>query len=512
MIPAPLQVVLGPAEVDPCVADRLRRLEARLERERRARREAEQLLESKSLELFEANRALSALASDLEVRVEARTRELSLERQLAVRRAEVDGLTGIANRASFARHLGATLSESNANGAVMATLLIDLDDFKSVNDTLGHAAGDALLIDFARRLVDALRPGDVVARLGGDEFAVIAKDVGPHRGSLTLAHRLLRTLCRPALVDGRNVACTCSIGVAESRADACDADALLRDADLALYESKRGGRARVTMFEPALRAAVERRAALDVEIRQAVLDDRMEPWYQPIRDCASGRFTGAEVLARWHRADGEVRTPVDFLDHVEALGLLDTMMENMLARAFREASEAIATGSLEYLSVNVSPSQFNQGWAVGRLPALLAEHGFPDGALVIEITENALLHDRATTREMLDTLVGLGIRIAVDDFGVGYSNFSLLRQLPFQILKLDRTLVCDIEHDRHARALVEGVLDLAARLELRVVAEGVETAGQAALLEAAGCASMQGYSLARPQRDLSTWFGASRRP
>ena len=205
----------GPSPSDPSrgdgePSDRERRLTGRVARERRARHEAERLLESKSLALYEANRALAGLAADLEQRVAERTHELSMERQLAVALAEVDGLTGIANRASFARQLAEALVTARQTGDAIATLLIDLDDFKSVNDTFGHAAGDALLIDFASRLVIAIRPGDVVARLGGDEFAVIAADVGGEVGALTMAHRLLRTLCRPALIEGRIVPSTCS--------------------------------------------------------------------------------------------------------------------------------------------------------------------------------------------------------------------------------------------------------------------------------------------------------------
>ena len=235
-------------------------------------------------------------------------------------------------------------------------------------------------------------------------------------------------------------------------------------------------------------------------------EDRIEPWYQPIVE--RGRLIGAEVLARWHDDDGTVRSPAEFLETVEALGLLDTMMENMLCRVFREALPAVTDGALRYLSINVSPTQFNEGWAVERLPALLRQARFPDGSLVIEITENALLQDIENTRSRLATLNATGIRIAVDDFGVGYSNFSLLRQLPFDLIKLDRTLVCDIEHDRHARALAEGMLDLAARLEIGVVAEGVETAGQADLLQAAGCTTLQGFYIGRPRRDLASLITA----
>ena len=493
---------------DDTCRERLRRIESRLDRERRARGEAERLLETKSRELYEANLALSALAVDLEQRVVERTRELSTERERALQMAEIDTLTGIANRSSFARQLTALLADSRATTEGVAALLIDLDDFKTVNDTLGHAAGDALLIEFAQRLVGAVRPGDIVARLGGDEFAVIARSVGNREGCLLMAHRLLRSLCQPATIEGRVLPCSCSIGVAESTGLGGDADGLLRDADLALYASKRAGRGRVTSFETALRLDVERRATLDAEVRNAVFAGQIEPWYQPIRRCGDASYFGAEVLARWHVPDGEVRLPADFLGAVEALGLLDTMMENMLRRAFREARPLAIDGSLEYLAINVSPQQFNQGWALSCLPALLEETRFPALALVVEITETALLLDIDRTRTMICALKDRGIKIALDDFGVGYSNFSMLRQLPFDLLKLDRSLVCDIETDEHARALAEGILSLAARLDIKCVAEGVETAGQAELLELAGCAAMQGYWFSRPKRDLRTWFAA----
>ena len=205
----------SPGPPNPPLEDRIRRLEARLDRERRARAEAERLLESKSLELFDANRALSALAADLEKRVDERTRELSHERQLALETAELDALTGIANRASFSRQLDELLLRARDTGEGIAALLIDLDDFKTVNDTLGHAAGDALLVELSRRLIETVRPGDVVARLGGDEFAVISRAVGAHVGPIAMAHRLLRAMCQPVEIEGRSVVCTCSIGVAE---------------------------------------------------------------------------------------------------------------------------------------------------------------------------------------------------------------------------------------------------------------------------------------------------------
>ncbi|MBL8323651.1 MAG: EAL domain-containing protein [Rubrivivax sp.] len=486
-------------------AERVRRLEARLAREQRARAQAEQIIESKSLELWEANRALSGLATDLERRVAERTQELSRERHRALQLAETDVLTGVANRACFNQQLAHALEAARAGGSGGGSLIMmDLDGFKAINDAHGHAAGDALLAAVARRMVAAVRPSDVVARLGGDEFALIVRDgtcAGPE-----VAERLLRALAEPVVIDGRRTHIGCSIGVAHFGADTCDADTLLRDADLALYTSKRQGRGRATVFDQALRSEVSRRQALQDEVRRAVAEERIEPWYQPVYDQRRGRHVGAEMLARWHHPDGTVRTPAQFLAAVESLDLLDAMTESMLRRALVEARPHVQAGQLAHLAVNVSPAQFNRGWAQQRLPRLLAETGYPPQALVVEITETALLQDAATTGELLQALKAEGLRLALDDFGVGYSNFSLLRRLPFDLLKLDRTLVCDIVTDANARALAECVLDLAAKLHIDVVAEGVEDEAQAALLAAAGCACMQGYWFARPARRLQTWF------
>jgi diguanylate cyclase (GGDEF)-like protein len=494
------------------LSERMRRLEMRLERERRARNEAEHLLEEKSRALYEANQALSALANDLELRVEARTEELRTARQAAMAQAETDALTGIANRAAFNRRLDDTLANPHAMRAGVALLLIDLDDFKNVNDTLGHLAGDALLVEVARRLAEALRPdeagrtGDMVARLGGDEFAVIAKNMGSHLNGPRLAQRLLGVLCRPVSFEGSSIPCYCSIGVASAEVAGVAADIFLGNADLALYASKRMGRARVTCYESNLRVEVEHRARHENEVREAVLAEQIQPWYQPVHRCDLGHHTGVEMLARWHMPGGEVRAPLAFLNTVEQLGLLDLMMENMLRRALPEALPLVISGAMEYLTVNVSPTQFNAGWALRSLPLLLAQAGFPARALVIELTETALLQDSELTRAMLFALNAQGMRIAVDDFGVGYSNFSLLRQLPCDFLKLDRTLSLDVEHDESARALTECILALAQRLKIQVVAEGVETPQQSHYLLQAGCAAQQGFLHARPQRDLAALF------
>lgn len=480
--------------------DRLRRLESRLARERRARMEAELLLEERSQALYEANLALSNLAADLENRVEDRTRELIKAQQQALKQAETDTLTGIANRAAFSRQLEEILDNFQITLKGVAVLLIDLDDFKLVNDTLGHGAGDSLLVEIAKRLSQTVRPGDIVARLGGDEFAVIATEVGFKETSFQIADRLLKQICRPAIVDGKDVPCSCSIGIAHADPAGTLAETLLGNADLALYASKRAGRCRVTSFESALRADMENRAALENEVRRAVMADEIRPWYQPIRQCANNSYKSIELLARWHAPGGEIRPPLLFLAAVESLGLLDTMMENILHRAFLEIMPLMNTGKFEYLTINVSPTQFNHGWTQHSLPKLLAKTGFPARSLIVELTETALIQDIDRTRAMLANLLKDGVRIALDDFGVGYSNFSILRQLPFHMLKLDRSLTNGIENDATMRAVTECIMTLANRLNIHVVAEGVETFQQSDYLNALGCTCQQGYFHAYPCR------------
>ena len=476
---------------DENLLDRLRRLEDRLERERKARGHAEELLEKKSLALYEANLALSKSASELETRIEERTKELSAARKLALEQAETDALTKIANRAAFNRHLSDLVSKSGSSHSI---ILVDLDEFKLVNDTLGHSAGDYLLIEVAERLKKAVRPNDIVARLGGDEFSVIARDIEKNDGVM-LARRIQQYVNQPVNYKNRLLSCSCSIGVAQVGAKNSPIERVLVDADLALYASKQHGRGGVFLFEDGLREKVDKRARLEEMVRQAVFAEEVIPYYQAIYQHSKGAFCGVEMLTRWPNHEG-ISTDL-FIETVESLGLLDAMMQSLLNRALHDILPLVESNIIDYLSINISPKQFSQGWVQSSLIERLSTSGFPPRSLVIELTETAIIQDMQRTKEAFVDFESSGIRVALDDFGVGYSNLSILRQLPFHSLKIDRTLISDI-HEETVRAIIECIQTLATKLDISTVAEGVETSQQASYLTKIGCATLQGFYYAKP--------------
>ena len=388
----------------------------------------------------------------------------------------------------------------------MALILIDLDGFKAINDSHGHPTGDEFLCVIARRMQQAVRAGDLVARLGGDEFAVLARDVDSRAATRILAERVARAIGQPVQLGPRTLPSRCSTGTARFPDDATLADDLLRDADIALYQSKRQGRGEVMVFDAALRAEIDRRAQHEDEVRGAVERGEILPWLQPIYCCRTERFIGAEILARWHHPQRGMLAPDVFIDTVESLGLLDAMTESLARLAFRDCAGHLARGDLRYLALNLSPKQFATGWARDRLPAMIAAGEIPSSGVLVEITENALLQDVGAARSTVAMLSKAGVRLAIDDFGIGYSNFSLLRDLRVHVLKMDRSLSINMETDATARAIVECIVALAAKLDIVVIAEGVQTQAQARALRNAGCPAMQGFLLARPRRHLDGLF------
>lgn len=477
------------------------RWERRIRRERRARVEAEDLLEAKSRELYEANQALSQFASKLEQRVQDRTQELEQARERAVILAERDQLTGLANRMRFAQVFGDALVQAAAHGTRVALVLIDVDDFKSINDTLGHGAGDALLQSTAAFLSDVASRNVTMARLGGDEFAVVVNGFDTIADLTNLAEHILDAVRRPVPFGDHVLRASCSIGIAVCPEDGSNAADLQRYADVALYKSKSLGRARQTLFDAALKAEFEERYALAAELKTAIANNEIVPFFQPIVVAATGKMVGVEVLARWLHPDRGVIMPDLFIKLAEERGLTGSLFVQQLRTACQIAKVWVDQNVIDYVSINVSPSQFRSGMLADTIFEILDEVGLPPKALTIEITEELLLLDLDRARVQLEQLAGGDVRISLDDFGAGYSNIAYLRRLPIDTLKLDRLLTTDVCTDEKARSVLKAIVEIARALGLSLVAEGVETQAQARWLSQLGCEFLQGYLYGKPMSD-----------
>jgi diguanylate cyclase len=478
--------------------DLVLRLERRVNRERAARQEAEKLLEQKSLELYLANQKLLALAEGLEQRVEERTQELVTARENAVRLAERDQLTGLANRMCFTRLLGEAIQGWSAGNHRFALLFIDLDRFKEINDTVGHDAGDAVLQHAAALIKKAIRAHDIVARLGGDEFAVICNFIESPRDIERVAERIMVEFQNTLDFRGRTLPVACSIGSALAPDDACNLIDLQRFADIALYRSKSAGRSVYTAFSATMNEEIHERQTLESALKLALRNGDIEPWFQPIRSVSAGETVAAEVLARWRKADGSIETPDKFIPVLEECGLMRELFVSVLDASCRAARPWIEQRRLQYLSVNVSPGQFKLGSLLDDVERILERTGFPLDALQLEITEEALIYDLQAVSSQLEELKRRGVRFALDDFGSGYSSIGYLRRLPIHTLKLDRSLISDVATDVRARAIVSAIGEIAKAIGVELVAEGVETEAQALWLGRAGCDLHQGYLFGRP--------------
>ncbi|MFO8076359.1 MAG: EAL domain-containing protein [Egibacteraceae bacterium] len=440
-------------------------------------------------------------ATELELRVAAVDLASSLAETHAARErlahaATHDALTGLANRVLLAREVADALAD---HGDV-ALLYCDLDGFKDVNDTHGHAVGDALLVEVAGRLREAAGPEAVLARLGGDEFAVMLRDSSPALASRT-AERIRASLCAPFATAGRSLEIGASLGVATSATlgrDPVDVDALLMAADSAMFQAKRDGRRRVVRFDEALRVAEERRRGVHDGLRRAIAAGRVDVVLQPDLDLRTGRVRGVEALARLQGDDIRSVGPEEFFPAAAELGLLGELDGLVLDRvaAVRRAWAEASSPATPTLWVNASADQLADGLLPERLVALAGEAGTPLG---VEVTEEVLADADAV--EVLDALRGAGVSVAVDDFGTGYSSFAALHRLPFDLLKIDRSFVAGVDEDARLRTLVASVLALAGALGVEAVAEGVETEEELAVLRDLGCPRAAGYLLGRPLPD-----------
>jgi diguanylate cyclase (GGDEF)-like protein/PAS domain S-box-containing protein len=410
-----------------------------------------------------------------------------------------DALTGLPNRVLFQDRLVQSLARAQRCDRRVAVLICDLDDFKDVNDTMGHPAGDQLLRELARRFDGALRATDTVARIGGDEFAVLCEDLGSARDAVFTARRLLAATEAPVQVDGRELRIGVSVGIAVDTG-VRTADEMLRDADVALYEAKAGGKQRWSLHRSAMTVRAQARLELAADLVEAVDNDDIVLEFQPIHELDGGLLVGAEALARWHHPRRGTISPDDFIAIAERNGLILPLGDQVLDAALRTTRGWIdrVPGTVLRTAVNVSPRQLRDRSFHDRVQAALAEHAVPADRLVLEVTETVMLEDPDQTLRVMHGLRELGVRFAIDDFGTGYSSLAYLRRLPVDIVKIDRSFVHGLTDDRAAHDLVRSIVDLAGGMGLDVVAEGVETETQRALLRTMGCGYAQGYLFGRP--------------
>jgi diguanylate cyclase (GGDEF)-like protein/PAS domain S-box-containing protein len=429
------------------------------------------------------------------------TTRRALEERLLVQ-AFHDDLTGLANRALFKDRLEHALTRRVQGYRLVGILYLDVDRFKTVNDSLGHTAGDALLQAIAARLRSLLRPEDTIARLGGDEFAILVEDVRLPDETLALAKRVLAAFDEPFDLDGRQMAIRSSIGVVVTSVGERTGDDLLRDADVAMYRAKVGGRGSYALFEPSMQADVAARMELESDLRAAVEAESLTLAYQPIVTLPEGGVVGVEALARWEHPDRGAVSPLVFIACAEDAGLIITLGRWVLRRACADVAElrqsSPAAKDLR-LSVNVSPRQLGDADFVGIVLGALEESGLPPDALDLEVTESVVFDCGEEGIERLGVLRAAGIGISLDDFGTGFSSLGNLRTLPIDQLKVDRSFVAALLDGGIETAVVEAVVGLGAALGASVVAEGIEDAGVAARLAELGCPLGQGYLFGRPQ-------------
>ena len=473
----------------------------------------------------QAQEALLRAHEELEVRVAERTAELEtanvqlqsevFERMQAEERvwhiAHHDALTGLPNRSLLQDRLTQALVAAERNGMRVAVLFLDLDRFKSVNDTLGHDVGDALLKTVAERLQGVVRDIDTVCRLGGDEFVIVLGSVISTDDAVMVAERILEGLARPAEVLGHHLRISTSIGVSQFPEDGRDAQTLMKNADTAMYTAKSRGRNNFQFFSADMNAAATRFFQLEQHLRHAVARNELVLHYQPQVDVAAGRVCGLEALVRWQNPESGLVPPNEFIPVAEETGLIIELGEWVLREACRQLRAWYDAGWPRVpVAVNLSARQFQQKDLVVRIGGILKESGLPPESLELEITESSLMHSVDEALAQVQALAMMGVHLTIDDFGTGYSSLAYLKRFPVGRLKIDRSFVRDLCEDREDAAIVASIIGLAKTLGMDVVAEGVETAAQLAALRSEGCRLCQGFlfSKPRPGDDVAALFAA----
>jgi len=432
----------------------------------------------------------------IEVRPLADVRALELKLKHAAYR---DPLTGLRNRVAFLDRVRIAAAASR-DGAMAAVMFLDLDDFKTVNDSLGHATGDELLVAVAGRLTESVRPQDVVARLGGDEFAVLVDGMGDAESAAEVARRVLDGFELPCPAGGFQLRVTPSIGVAlaDGAATESDAERLLREADMAMYAAKAQGKAGFAFFRTELAIDASHRLRLKEELSAAVVREEFELHFQPIVECETGSVTSAEALLRWRHPSRGLLVPPDFLTVAEQSGALERIGDWILRCAIRQCAHWRREGHAVRVAVNVTAEQFARPTLVDTLDSMLHAERVSPRQIAIEITEQTLMRDVPQVAENLARIRRLGVHLAVDDFGTGYSSLSYLQRFPVDLLKIDKSFVSGLGQGAEAGALTRAIVEMAHCLGLVAVAEGVETEEQRLELVEMGCELAQGYHFASP--------------
>jgi diguanylate cyclase (GGDEF)-like protein/PAS domain S-box-containing protein len=410
--------------------------------------------------------------------------------------AQHDALTGLPNRSLLRQQMDDMLLHTRRSSDKVAVLVLGLDNFKAVNDTLGHGVGDKLLRGVAKRLRSVLREEDIVARLNSDEFAVVQSGLARPEDAGQLCRRLQQAIADPYLLDGNSVVIGATFGIAMAPGDGDDPEKLLKHADMALTRAKNETRGTFSYFESGMDARAQSRRKIEIELRDAIQRDVLRPHYQPLIDLSTGRITGFEALARWPHPERGMVPPSEFIPVAEETGLITSLGRLMLRQACHDAA---AWPDDVGVAVNMSPLQFRVGNVLSLVMDVLKQTGLPPTRLELEITETLVLEKSSQVLATLHALRALGVRISMDDFGTGYSSLSYLRNFPFDKLKIDQSFIRDLAANREAQAIVRSIISLGKGLGVTITAEGVETEAEFRCLRAEGCHEGQGYLFSRPR-------------
>ncbi len=461
-----------------------------------------------------ANDEFVELSAGIQVMIEAiRGRISALESEVAERKyqASHDSLTGLPNRHSFEERAIKLAAEAHRDDKKMAFLYFDIDRFKQVNDVFGHLVGDVLLQEFARRITSCMREDDIIGRLGGDEFVVILKDIKARYEVVRIMKKVIKALESPIPFESRTIFLSTSIGIAMFPRDGRDVRSLIANSDVALLNAKQSGRNHYRFYQAAMNKEASSRLNVVQELRQALLARQIEVYYQPVVDSSTRKVISVEALLRWHHPERGLVSASEFISIAEDHGIMKMLGEETLRTVFAQQGRWLHQGLPQMrIAVNLSPREFTDSRFIDKVKKLLSENNLPPSFLEFEIVETLAMENIELAKDRFKMLHKLGVHIAIDDFGVGYSSLGYLKDLPIDTLKIDQSFIKHGIKNPHNQAIVRSIISLGHNLNVKVIAEGVETEEQLQFLRELGCDGVQGYYIARPMQSekLANWASA----